>query len=492
MKELNKLTIKEAALGLRKKEFSSLALTEAVFSRIEERNKDINAFISVYEKEALEKAKEADEKIKKATKEELAELSLLFGIPIAIKDNICVKDTRTTAGSRILENFIAPYDATVIKKLKEAGVIIIGKTNLDEFAMGSSTETSYFGTTKNPRDPSRVPGGSSGGSAAAVADNMALSALGSDTGGSIRQPASFCGIVGLKPTYGKVSRYGLLAMGSSLDQIGPITKNVLDAAIVLDAIAGFDKKDATSLSGKFTEYETVVKKGVKDFVIGLPKEYFIEGAEKEVNGAVKKSVRILEKLGARVKEISLPHTEAALSVYYILMFAEVSTNLGRYDGIKYGYSAEKDKNIAPKNLLEVYMKTRGSAFGKEVKRRIMLGTYVLSKGYFDAYYLKASRVRTLVKEDFEKAFQEVDILITPTSPEVAFKIGEKTNDPLKMYLSDVFTVPINIGGVPALSMPCGFYGKLPIGLQIIGPQLGEEKIFRTAFSLEQELKLVNR
>ncbi len=488
MEDLSKLTIKEAAEKLREGNVSSLDLTASILERIESRNKEINAFISVNKDAALKSAKKADEKIKNTPKEKRNELPILFGVPIAIKDNICVEGMKTTAGSKILKNFVAVEDATVIKKLREDGAVLLGKTNMDEFAMGSSTETSYFGPTKNPHDLSRVPGGSSGGSAAAVADNMCLAALGSDTGGSIRQPASFCGVVGMKPTYGLVSRYGLLAMGSSLDQIGPLAKNVLDSAILLDAVKGWDKKDATSLIQEPTRYEAVAKKGIKNFTIGLPKEYFVEGTDKEVIEAVKKAVVVLSKKGVKVKEVSLPCTKAALSVYYILMFAEASTNLARYDGIKYGYSTLNDKKVKTKTLLDVYLKTRGAGFGKEVKRRIMLGTYVLSKGYFDAYYLKAGRVRSLVKQDFDKAFSQVDVLITPVSPTTAFKLGEKIDDPLKMYLSDIFTVPINIAGVPALSMPCGKAGKLPIGLQIIGPQLGEGKVLRTAYTLEQELK----
>lgn len=471
---LNELTIAQAARGLKRKELSSLELTEAVFEQIKKRDLKVKAFLSLDEKGALSSAKEIDEK---RAHEDI--LGGLAGIPIAIKDNILVRGLKCSAASKILENYVAPYDATVISKLKEAGAVIIGKTNMDEFAMGSSTENSAFFATKNPYDLQRVPGGSSGGSAAAVAANETIYALGSDTGGSIRQPASFCGVVGLKPTYGAVSRFGLMAMASSLDQIGPITKTVGDCQTVFDAINGKDKLDSTSVDLKKEIRNT--KFEIKNLRIGMPKEYFAQGLDKDVDKLVKEAIKKLENLGARVKEINLPYSEYALACYYIIMPSEVSANLARYDGIKYGYS-EFDK---AGDLMEVYLGSRHHGFGAEPRRRIMLGTYTLSAGYYDAYYLKAQKVRTLIEQDFEKAFKEVDVIMTPVSPTPAFKFGEKIDDPLKMYLSDIYTVSINLAGVPALSMPCGRVGGLPVGLQIVGPQMGEPLIFGTALALEQ-------
>ena len=471
---LNELTIAQAARGLKRKELSSLELTEAVFEQIKKRDLKVKAFLSLDEKGALSSAKEIDEK---RAHEDI--LGGLAGIPVAIKDNILVRGLKCSAASKILENYVAPYDATVISKLKEAGAVIIGKTNMDEFAMGSSTENSAFFATKNPYDLQRVPGGSSGGSAAAVAANETIYALGSDTGGSIRQPASFCGVVGLKPTYGAVSRFGLMAMASSLDQIGPITKTVGDCQTVFDAINGKDKLDSTSVDLKKEIRNT--KFEIKNLRIGMPKEYFAQGLDKDVEKLVKEAIKKLENLGARVKEINLPYSEYALACYYIIMPSEVSANLARYDGIKYGYS-EFDK---AGDLMEVYLGSRHHGFGAEPRRRIMLGTYTLSAGYYDAYYLKAQKVRTLIEHDFEKAFKEVDVIVTPVSPTPAFKFGEKIDDPLKMYLSDIYTVSINLAGVPALSMPCGRVGGLPVGLQIVGPQMGEPLIFGTALALEQ-------
>jgi len=400
----------------------------------------------------------------------------LAGIPMAVKDNMLVEDVRCTAGSKILENYIAPYDATVIKKLKVKGVVILGKTNMDEFAMGSSTENSAFFPTKNPHDLNRVPGGSSGGSAAAVAANLCAFALGSDTGGSIRQPASFCGIVGLKPTYGAVSRYGLIAFASSLDQIGPMTKTVEDCQIVFDIIKGKDELDSTSVESNLKS-EILNLKSLK---IGIPKEYFVKGidpgVEKVIKEAIKKYEEIkYEEIGAKIEEISLPHTEYALPCYYIIAPSEASANLARYDGIKYGYSTKKAKD-----LMEVYLKSKEEGFGAEVRRRVMLGSYVLSAGYYEAYYLRAQKVRTLIRDDFNKAFQKVDVIFTPVSPTPAFKFGEKIDDPLKMYLSDIFTAPINLAGLPAISIPGGRVGNLPIGFQIIGKPFEEEKIFEVA------------
>jgi len=471
---LNELTIAQAARGLKRKELSSVELTQTVFEQIKKRDLKVKAFLSLDEKGALSSAKEIDEK---RAHEDI--LGGLAGIPVAIKDNILVRGLKCSAASKILENYVAPYDATVISKLKEAGAVIIGKTNMDEFAMGSSTENSAFFATKNPYDLQRVPGGSSGGSAAAVAANETIYALGSDTGGSIRQPASFCGVVGLKPTYGAVSRFGLMAMASSLDQIGPITKTVGDCQTVFDAINGKDKLDSTSVDLKKEIRNT--KFEIKNLRIGMPKEYFAQGLDEHVDKLVKEAIKKLENLGARVKEINLPYSEYALACYYIIMPSEVSANLARYDGIKYGYS-EFDK---AGDLMEVYLGSRHHGFGAEPRRRIMLGTYTLSAGYYDAYYLKAQKVRTLIEQDFEKAFKEVDVIMTPISPTPAFKFGEKIDDPLKMYLSDIYTVSINLAGVPALSMPCGRVGGLPVGLQIVGPQMGEPLIFGTALALEQ-------
>ena len=478
---LNELTIKQAAEKLRKKEISSVELTKAVLEQIKNKDKNIHAYLTLTEEFALEQARELDKK--RAYGEDLG---ILAGIPAAIKDNILVEGVKCTAASKILENYIAPYDATVVKELKKSGAVIVGKANMDEFAMGSSTENSAFGPTKNPHNLEYVPGGSSGGAAAAVAANECIYALGSDTGGSIRQPASFCGVVGLKPTYGRVSRYGLMAMASSLDQIGPLTKTVEDCLFVQAAIEGADKMDSTSLNPKFeilnSEQIQNSKFKVKDLRIGVPKEYFAKGIDIEVEESIKNAIKQFENLGAKIQEVSLPYTEYALACYYIIMPSEVSANLARYDGIKYGFSVGDVKG-----LLDVYLKSRQSGFGDEVRRRIMLGSYALSAGYYDAYYLNAQRVRTLVKEDFDRAFRQVDVLVTPTSPTPAFKLGEKIDDPLKMYLSDIYTVPINLAGIPALSMPCGKTSGLPIGLQIIGKHFDEKTIFNAAYAYEQSI-----
>jgi aspartyl-tRNA(Asn)/glutamyl-tRNA(Gln) amidotransferase subunit A len=477
---LNELTILQAHEGLKKKEFSSLELTQACLDSIKKQEKNLNAFISLTEKVALESAKAID---KNGNFE-----NALAGIPVAIKDNLNITNIKTTAASKILKNYIAPYDATVIKKLKEQGMILLGKTNMDEFACGSSTETSYFGPTKNPHDLKRVPGGSSGGSAVAVAANECIYALGSDTGGSIRQPASLCGVVGLKPTYGRVSRYGLLAMASSLDQIGPLVKNVEDAAIVLEVIAGRDQNDSTTVKQPVPSYIKEIKKSIKGLKIGVPKEYFVKGIDKDVEGVVRDAIKKLEDLGAKIIDVSLPHAEYGLAVYYIIMPSELSSNLARYDGVKYGFSDRSGKT-----LLDNYLDTRGKGLGAEIRRRIMLGTYTLSAGYYDAYYLQAQRVRTLVSQDFKNTFEKVDCLVTPTSPTVAFKIGEKIDDPLSMYLSDIYTVSANIAGVPAISIPCSTtkpkdgQKELPVGLQIIGPQFDERRILQVAWNLEQAL-----
>ena len=467
---LSELTIKEASRALKNKEISSLELTKECLEKAIKANKYLNAFITILEKEAIKAARDSDKRI--AQNKRLSEID---GVPLAIKDNICIEDTLTTCASPILSNFISPFDATVIKKLKKAGAVFLGKTNMDEFAMGSSTETSCYGPTKNPWDLIRVPGGSSCGSAAAVAASLAPGALGSDTGGSIRQPASFCGVVGFKPTYGSVSRYGLIAMASSLDQIGPITKTVEDTRVLYEIIAGHDELDSTSAQNRFKNYEL----RIKNLKIGIPKEYFTKGMDKEVEKIVKIAIKKIEDLGAKIKEVSLPHTPYALAAYYLIMPSEVSSNLARYDGIKYGLSTKAQ------NLVDVYIKSRTKGFGDEAKRRIMLGTFALSSGYYEAYYLKAKKVQTKIKEDFNKAFQKVDCLLTPTSPTVAFKIGERSQDPLTMYLSDIFTVPVNLAGLPALSVPCGFADGLPVGLQIIGRQFSENEILDIALEYEK-------
>lgn len=471
--DLNKLTIRDASEKLRAGEITSVELTEVCLAAIKEKNKDINAFITVTEKEAIAAAKASDERRKSGQV-----LSEIDGAPIAIKDNICIDGVKTTAASQILENFVAPYDATVISRLKNAGAVLIGKTNLDEFAMGSSTENSAYGATKNPRDLERVPGGSSGGSAAAVAADICVAALGSDTGGSIRQPASFCGIVGFKPTYGMVSRYGLLAMASSLDQIGPMTKTVEDAEILFKAIAGYDEKDSTSANQELR----IKNQELSKIKIGVPKEYFQEGLDQEVKERITQGVEVFKKMGLEIVDISLPNTKYALSCYYIIMPVEVASNLSRYDGIKYGLSAQAE------NLADNYLKSRSLGFGAEAKRRIILGTYTSSAGYIDQYYNQAQKVRTLIKKDFDEAFKKVDFIVGPVSPTPAFKIGEKNSDPLKMYLSDIYTIAVNLAGLPAISIPVGEIdppdGGLPVGLQIIGPQLSDLEILHIAKQFE--------
>ena len=475
--ELNQLTIKQAAEKLDKREISSVELTNACLKQIKKNDNKINAYLSVFEETALSQAKKADERRAKG------ETNELLGIPMAVKDNILIADLPCTAGSKILENYIAPYDATVIKKLRDAGAIFLGKTNMDEFAMGSSTENSGFFPTKNPHDLSRVPGGTSGGSAAAVAADDCCYALGSDTGGSIRQPASFCGVVGLKPTYGAVSRYGLISFASSLDQIGLFAKTAEDAKIIFEAIKGKDELDSTSAEPNFKS-KILNLKSVK---IGIPKEYFIEGMEIEVEKIIKNAIKKIEALGVKIEEISLPHSKYALACYYIICTSEASTNLARYDGIRYGCKSQIKSQI--QNLTEVYLENRGQGFGTEVKRRIMLGTYALSTGYYEAYYLKAQKVRTLIKQDFDKAFEKIDFVLTPTSPTPAFKLGEKTKDLLQMYLSDIFTVPVSLAGIPALSLPIGKTQGLPVGLQIIGKPFQEKKILNFANYLEKNINI---
>lgn len=454
--KLNQMTIKQAQEGLERKKFSSVELTRACLREVKKLDRKIGALITVCEKQALAQAEKTDKSLGKRA---------LLGIPMGIKDLYCTKGIKTTAGSKILEDYVPVYDATAVKKLKEAGVIILGKTNLDAWGHGSSGENSDFGATKNPWNLEFVPGGSSSGSAAAVAAGMCLAATGTDTGGSIRLPSSFCNLVGLKPTYGRVSRYGVVAMASSLDSIGHITRDVTDSALILKITAGNDPQDATTPKAKVPDYTKNLKKGVKGLKIGIPKEYFQKGLDKRVKEIVEKAIKKFESLGAKLVEISLPHTEYALAAYYVIQPSEVSSNLARYDGIRFGFPRDR--------------------FADEAKRRIMLGTFALSTGYYEAYYLKAMQVRTLIKEDFDKAFAEVEVLIAPVSPAPPFKLGEKINDPLQMYLSDTYTVTANLAGIPGLTIPAGFSNDLPVGIQILGPQFGEELLFQTGYAYEQ-------
>lgn len=477
--EIFELTVHELMDKLDKKEITSEEITKSYLSRIEEKEKDVQAFVTKTGEKALEQAKKIDEKIKKEGKR-----AKLEGIPIGLKDNMCTKGIKTTCSSKMLENFVSPYDGTVVKKVEDEGMISLGKLNMDEFAMGGSTEYSYFHKTHNPWNLNKVPGGSSGGSAAAVAANMVPWALGSDTGGSIRQPSSLCGVVGLKPTYGLVSRYGLVAFASSLDQIGPITKDVEDNAILLNAITGYDPKDSTSMNIEKKDYTKSLIKDVKGLKIGMPKEFLGEGINSEVKNAILDTAKKYEKLGATVEGCSLDIGKEALAVYYIIACAEASSNLGRFDGIRYGYRSEKFDN-----LREIYINSRTEGFGAEVKRRIMLGTYVLSSGYYDAYYKKAQKVRTVIRNEYQKLFEKYDIILTPTSPTVAFNIGEKSNNPLEMYLADICTVPVNIAGLPGISLPVSVDREgMPIGVQLISKHFDEETIYRAAYTLEQEVK----
>ncbi len=474
--KLNELTIQEAHRRLKQKEITSKDLTQAVLDRIGAVDKTVGAYITVNSEAAVAQAEKADKEISEGR------LTPLTGIPIALKDLICTKGLRTTCASRVLENFIPPYDATVVKKLKKDGAVIVGKLNMDEFAMGSSNEHSCFKPTRNPWDLSRIPGGSSGGSAAAIAADMCIGALGSDTGGSIRQPASHCGVVGLKPTYGRVSRFGLVAFASSLDQIGPLTKTVFDSAVMMNTIAGYDASDSTSVPKDVPDYTSFLQKGLEKMVVGIPKEYTAaRGLDPDVSAAVENAVRKVKDLGADCVEISLPHSEYVVAVYYIIAPSEASSNLARYDGVKYGYR-DKDQS----SLMEMYKNTRSKGFGPEVQRRILLGTYALSAGYYDAYYGKASQVRTLIIEDFKNAFKTCDVILSPVAPTPAFKIGEKVDDPLTMYLSDIFTLSANLAGIPGISVPCGFSSEgLPIGLQIMARHFDEGKIFKVAYNFEQ-------
>ena len=477
--DLYDLTVHELLDKLKNKEITLEEINKSYIERINEKENEVKAFVTITDEDAVEKAKKIDDDIKNGK-----EISKLSGIPIGIKDNICTKNVKTTCSSKMLENFVSPYDATVMNKINKENMIMLGKLNMDEFAMGASTEYSYFKKTSNPWDLKRVPGGSSGGSAAAVAAGMVPWALGSDTGGSIRQPSAFCGTVGLKPTYGLVSRFGLVAFASSLDQIGPITKDVTDSAILLNIIAGHDEMDSTSAKVEKKDYTKSLIRDVKGLKIGLPKEYFGEGINPEVKNAVMNVAKEYEKMGAIVEECSISVTDYALATYYIIACAEASSNLGRFDGIRYGYRTENFSN-----LTDIYKNSRSEGFGKEVKRRIILGTYVLSSGYYDAYYKKALKVRQVVKNEFKKLFEKYDILLTPTSPTVAFEIGTRSNNPLEMYLADICTVSINIGGVPAISIPCGLDSSgMPIGCQLIGNHFEEEKILRAAFTYEQETK----
>ncbi|MGB7957597.1 MAG: Asp-tRNA(Asn)/Glu-tRNA(Gln) amidotransferase subunit GatA [Minisyncoccia bacterium] len=471
MEPLHELTIKKFHDGLLAKKFSALETTQAYFARIKEKDEEIGAYLSLAEESALREAEATDVAIAKGE-----EISDLAGVPLAIKDLILIKDQPATAASKMLEHYRASYDAGVILKLKAARAVFLGKTNMDEFAMGSSTENSAFKKTRNPHDLTRVPGGSSGGSAAAVAAHLALGSLGSDTGGSIREPASFCGVVGLKPTYGAVSRSGVIAMASSLDQVGPFAKTVEDAAILFKSIAGKDPLDATSVDANYKNIGDPKLDDVKQFTVGIPDEYFVQGTDPAVTKAVEEAIKKLESLGIKFKKISLPHTKYALSVYYIIMPAEVSSNLARFDGIRYGAA---DHKRIEKNLLDIYLNQKGAGFGPETKRRAILGTFVLSSGYYDAYYDKAQRVRTLIANDFKAAFEDVDVILTPVAPTPAFKIGEKMDDPLTMYLSDIFTIPVNLAGLPAISIPTKRDwgpGELPIGFQLIGKKWREADI----------------
>ncbi|MHB8171948.1 MAG: Asp-tRNA(Asn)/Glu-tRNA(Gln) amidotransferase subunit GatA [Thermincolia bacterium] len=472
---LYKLTAHEAHELLVKKEVSSYELTEAVFKRIDEVEDKVKAFVTVTKEAALERAKAVDEKIKAGE-----QVKPLMGIPMVLKDNMCAQGIKTTCSSKILHNFVPPYNATVVEKLQEAGAIVVGKANMDEFAMGSSTETSAFVKTRNPWDIDRVPGGSSGGSAASVAADQGFYSLGSDTGGSIRQPASFCGVVGLKPTYGRVSRFGLVAFASSLDQIGPFAKDVEDCAQIMNVISGHDFRDSTSTDVPVPDYTTFLNQDIKGLRVGIPKEYFVDGMDPEVEKTIRQAIAKLEEMGAICEEATLPHTEYALPVYYLIAPAEASSNLARYDGVRYGYRAE-----GAEDLLTMYKKSRSEGFGPEVKRRIMLGTYALSSGYYDAYYLKALKVRTLIKQDFDRAFEKFDVLVSPTAPSPAFKFGEKVDDPIQMYLSDIFTMSVNLAGIPGISIPCGFVNGLPVGLQLMGKHFDEGTLLKVAHAFEQ-------
>lgn len=480
--ELHQLTIHELQKLIQDGEVSSTQITRSVFSRIDEVEERIHSYIRLMKDEALAAAARADEDIKNGN------IRPLTGIPVALKDIVCTKGITTTCGSNILHNFVPPYDATVVEKLSAAGAVFVGKANMDEFAMGSSTETSFFGPTRNPWDLERIPGGSSGGSATAVAADECIASIGSDTGGSIRQPAALCGVVGLKPTYGRVSRFGLIAFASSLDQIGPFTKDVEDCAIMMNVLAGYDPRESTSVKMEVPDYRQFISRDISGWKVGIPKEYFVEGIDPEVSAAINGAIDTVKKCGGQCIDISLPHTQYSVAVYYIIAPAEASSNLARYDGVKYGFRASGERD-----LMEMYRKTRMEGFGEEVKRRIMIGTYALSAGYYDAYYGKASQVRALIRRDFDEAFRECDIILTPTTPTPAFKIGEKTDDPLQMYLSDIFTISTNLAGIPGISVPCGFTAAgLPIGVQFLAGHFEEGKLLQIASAFEKNAAIEKR
>jgi len=462
-------TIAELADGLKKKEFSSVELTQAFLARIRRYDSQLNCFVTVTEEQALEQAKAADAAIAHGS------AGALSGVPIAQKDIFCTKGVKTSCGSKMLDNFISPYDATVVERFKQAGTVMLGKLNMDEFAMGSSNETSYFGPVKNPWNTDTVPGGSSGGSAASVAARLTPGATGTDTGGSIRQPASFCGITGLKPTYGLVSRWGMIAFASSLDQGGPMARTAEDCALMLQVMAGFDEKDSTSVNRPVPDYSASLGNGLEGLRIGLPKEFFGEGLDSDIARLIDDAVDEYRKLGATVKEVSLPNMKLSVPAYYVVAPAECSSNLARYDGVRFGYRCKE-----PRDLHDLYMRSRGEGFGAEVKRRILIGTYALSAGYYDAYYLKAQKIRRLISDDFKRAFEEVDVIMGPTSPSVAFRFGEKTADPIAMYLSDIYTIAVNLAGLPGMSIPVGFSNNLPVGMQIIGNYFSEERLLNVA------------
>jgi aspartyl-tRNA(Asn)/glutamyl-tRNA(Gln) amidotransferase subunit A len=469
-----KKSIKELAQGLADKSFSSVELTQYFLMRIKRFNPDLNAFITVTEASALASAKEADVRIQQKNAQTLT------GIPIAHKDIFCTQGVKTSCASKMLDNFIAPYDATVVSRLSAAGAVMLGKTNMDEFAMGSSNETSFYGPVKNPWNTLAVPGGSSGGSACAMSAGLAAGTTGTDTGGSIRQPAALCGITGIKPTYGLVSRWGMIAFASSLDQAGPMTRTAEDAAIMLQAMVGFDEKDSTSLNQPTPDYLASIDAPLNGLRIGLPKEYFGEGLDPSVAETIQQAIKEYEKLGATIKEISLPHAALSVPVYYVIAPAECSSNLSRFDGVRFGYRCEK-----PNDLMDLYKRSRAEGFGSEVKRRIMIGTYALSAGYYDAYYIKAQQVRRLIKQDFVEAFKEVDVIAGPTAPSTAFNIGSKTTDPLEMYLSDIYTIAANLAGLPGMSIPAGFVNNMPVGLQLVGNYFDEKLLFNVAHRYQQ-------
>jgi aspartyl-tRNA(Asn)/glutamyl-tRNA(Gln) amidotransferase subunit A len=472
--DLHRRTLTELAAGLRKRAFSSVELASELLERIEASQGALNAFITVTREAALEAARAADRELARGGGGPLA------GLSIAHKDIFCTAGVRTTCGSRMLDNFVSPYDATVVRKLREAGAITLGKTNMDEFAMGSSNETSYFGPVRNPWNPQLVPGGSSGGSAAAVAARLAPCATATDTGGSIRQPAALCGVTGMKPTYGRVSRYGMIAFASSLDQGGVIAASAADAALVLREMAGFDPNDSTSVDRPVPDYVASLEEPLAGLKIGLLKEFFDKGLDRDCERCVREALKVYEGLGARLSEVSLPHLPLSVPVYYVVAPAECSSNLARFDGVRFGHRCEN-----PRDLNDMYRRTRGEGFGAEVKRRVMTGTYVLSAGYYDAYYLKAQRVRSLINEDFIRAFREVDVLIGPTTPTPAFAIGAKTEDPITMYLNDIYTIGANLAGLPGISVPCGFAGALPVGLQIVGPHFSEARVLSAAHAFQR-------